>query len=110
MMERLLELQAPITVVLQQSPDDQVRATNKRQLTPQEWDLVSRLVKLLRPLYNATSILSSNSYPTLSLVHLVWSSTILDLHDELKQDGQPQMIIDVAQVTVILSVELILFF
>ena len=109
-MERLLELQSPITIVLQQSPDDQVRATNKRQLTPQEWDLVRRLVKLLRPLYDATSILSSNSYPTLSLVHLVWSSTILDLNEEIKQDGQPQMISDVAQVIFILSVELIVLF
>lgn len=98
MMERLLELQSPVTTVFQQFPVDEVRGTNKRQLTPEEWECVRRLVTLLGPLYRATTILSSNSYPTLSLVHLVWSSTILDLNDEIKKPNQPQMVIDAGQV------------
>ena len=97
-MVRILELQGPITRVFQQSEDAEVRATNHRQLTPEEWENVRRVVSLLKPIYEATNILSANSYPTLSLVHLVWSSIILELNDEIKRDNQPAMVVEAAQV------------
>lgn len=98
MMVRLLELQGPITIVFQQSDDPEVRATNKRQLTPEEWENVRRVVQLLKSIYEATNILQANSYPTLSLVHLVWSSIILDLNEQIEEKNQPAMVIEAAQV------------
>ena len=60
--------------------------------------MCSSCVQLLRPLYDATSILSANSYPTLSLVHMVWSMTILAVDDEIKKDHQVQMVVEAGQV------------
>ena len=73
MMERLLELQLPLTKVLQSHPKSDVRLL---QLEKGDWELLREVVHLLSPFYDGTTVLSGQSYPTLALVHIVFACIV----------------------------------
>jgi hypothetical protein len=73
MMERLMELQHPVTKVLQSHTKSDVRFLS---LGTRDWELLKEVVKLLKPVYDGTTLLSGQQYPTLALVHIVFSCII----------------------------------
>ena len=73
MMSRLLELKQPVTQILQAHDALKIRL---RALSPLEWELMNEVVHLLRPLYDATVIVSGETYPTLALVHMLFSGFV----------------------------------
>ena len=78
MMERLLELKVPLTKVLQSHHLLKVRLL---VLSPLNWELIEEVVQILHPVYDATTCLSGDVYPTLGLVHVVYSSLIAEIND-----------------------------
>ncbi len=67
---RLLFLKTPL--ILQGSTCGRIR---KRSLSGEEWELMPEVVKLLRPLYDVTVVVSGDTYPTLALVHYLLSGS-----------------------------------
>lgn len=70
MIERLLVLKLPLTTVLSNHKDQAVRLL---QLSAIEWELMTELSGILKPIYQATTMLEGGTYPTLSLVSLLFA-------------------------------------
>lgn len=84
MMQRLLELRDPVAVVLRNHPDPEVRV---RELSAEEWELLGGLVRILGPVFDATTIISGDAYPTLSLVLVLYKGMISHIRSILPSVG-----------------------
>ena len=65
MLERVLEQQRALYAVLMESKEKHVRA-----LLPDagEWDVIEDLISILKPISDATQVLSGSKYATISLL------------------------------------------
>ncbi|KAH6933470.1 hypothetical protein HPB50_015418 [Hyalomma asiaticum] len=77
MMERLVELRAPIPVELCDSDVD--------NLSSREWKVMAAAIKVLQPLDQATTELCTDHYPTLSQVTPLMHCTQLVLHEHVSE-------------------------
>ena len=84
MLERLLRLKVPLTAVQEdESTKEKDRAL---LLKDKKWSMASDLVKVLQPFECATTILSGQQYPTLSLLLPVIAGLRKGLADTLPQE------------------------
>ncbi|KAH9365830.1 hypothetical protein HPB48_013366 [Haemaphysalis longicornis] len=85
MMERLVELRAPISLELCESDVDNLSST--------EWKLMASAVKVLQPLDQATTELCADRYPTLSQVIPLVHCTEVVLREQVHEGEEAASIV-----------------
>ena len=82
MMERLLEQRIAIYAVLMDSKIIKKSDAATLDMTDNSWAIMENIISVLKPFYVATSVMSSEEYPTLSVILPILTSLLRNhLHD-----------------------------
>lgn len=72
-----------------------------KQLTHEEWESIENLIPLFEPINDASTTLGAVGHPTISLVHLLWETTMARITDAINPLNDPHpMVAQVGQVLV----------
>lgn len=93
-LQRLLVLRNPLTKIF----ETMTMKKRRKFLTPDEWRCVEQLVHLFDPVNDGSKTLSAVCHPTISLVHLVWATTMKRITTFMASESLEPLVIAAGQV------------